>query len=757
MANDTFCELLGYARSELIGIDSRALTPADELPARLAERAEIIAGKSRTSASERRLIRKDGTLLWVHRSLSLVRDPAGRPAYFVSVIKDISARKQDEEVRAYLAAIVDNSNDAIVSRSPDRKVLSWNRAAERLFGYSAAEVMGRNMEFLIPPDREDEARHNRELIDKGRPVANQETVRLAKDGHRIDVSLSQSRINDERGAMAGVAMIFRDITASKQAEETRAYLAAIVDSSNEAIVSRGLDRKILTWNRAAERLFGYTANEAIGQSVSLLIPPDREEESARSRALLARGHAVIDLETVRVTKDGRIIDVALSQSPINDECGVMIGVAVIFRDISERKRKAALMQLLESLARATNEATTPELAMQACVALIGAYGNWTLGRVALYAPGHSSGIPPVSFWRGEDLAHFEEFIRHSEEHSHNLPNGKFVGVAMRERRPVWLEDLALIQSTGRMRIALRFGIRAGFVFPVFVDDEIAGFLEFFATATRAPDTLLLDAIDSVASQLARLIERSRATAKLAELNAELETRVTDRTAELEAANRELSAFTYTVAHDLRAPLRAINGFSSMVLQANENKLDEVSVEQLRRVHAGSERMGRLIDDLLSLSRLSRQPVRRQDFDLSALAQDIIAELAEHDPARKVAVTVAPGMIANGDSGLMRILLENLIGNAWKFTAKTAAPTIDVGYERRDGETVYYVRDNGAGFAMEYAHKLFAPFQRLHRAGEFEGTGIGLATARSIIQRHGGKIWADSAVNAGTTIYFCLGK
>jgi light-regulated signal transduction histidine kinase (bacteriophytochrome) len=248
-----------------------------------------------------------------------------------------------------------------------------------------------------------------------------------------------------------------------------------------------------------------------------------------------------------------------------------------------------------------------------------------------------------------------------------------------------------------------------------------------------------------------------AEAELMALNAELEDRVAQRTAALDHANKELETFSYSVSHDLRAPLRHIGGFSAIVLKANEGKLDAASVDYLKRINAASERMGLLIDDLLALSRVSRQELNKRDFDLSELAVQAANSLVEAHPEREVRVTVRPEMKARGDPGLARIVLENLIGNAWKFTARTSEPWIEVGLEERDGETVYYVRDNGAGFDMKYAHKLFAPFQRLHTDREFQGTGIGLSIVQRIVARHGGRIWAEAEAGKGATFYFTLGK
>ncbi len=226
--------------------------------------------------------------------------------------------------------------------------------------------------------------------------------------------------------------------------------------------------------------------------------------------------------------------------------------------------------------------------------------------------------------------------------------------------------------------------------------------------------------------------------------------------ELEQANKELEAFSYSVSHDLRAPLRGIDGFSKALLDMYGEKLDEEGRRYLNRVRAGTHKMSVLIDDLLNLSRISRAPLRKESISLTELARSVIADLQEKDPARKVTLEIADGLAASGDPRLITVVLVNLLGNAWKFTAKQQEAQIAVGQESKGNESVFTVRDNGAGFDMAYADKLFAPFQRLHLESEFEGTGIGLATVHRVITRHGGRIWAESAVGKGTTFFFTLG-
>ncbi|MGV1097978.1 c-type heme family protein [Thiovibrio sp. JS02] len=252
-------------------------------------------------------------------------------------------------------------------------------------------------------------------------------------------------------------------------------------------------------------------------------------------------------------------------------------------------------------------------------------------------------------------------------------------------------------------------------------------------------------------------ERRRAEAEVRNANEILEERVTERTAQIAAANRELDAFAYSVSHDLRAPLRGIDGFSLALLEDYGDRLDDTARDYMQRVRAGCIRMGDLIDDMLRLSRLSRGEIHAQDVDLSAMAEEIVAELRKTTPARQVAVEITPGIMVRGDAVLLRAVMDNLLGNAWKFTGKIPAARIVVGELREGDRKVVFVRDNGAGFDMAYAGKLFGAFQRLHSPQEFEGTGIGLATVQRIIHRHGGEIRAEGEVGHGATFYFSLEK
>jgi signal transduction histidine kinase len=275
-------------------------------------------------------------------------------------------------------------------------------------------------------------------------------------------------------------------------------------------------------------------------------------------------------------------------------------------------------------------------------------------------------------------------------------------------------------------------------------------------ALRGTPTGKLDEPDILIAAFNEMLEQIQERDQaLRAAHEELEQRVHERTAQLATANKELEAFSYSVSHDLRAPLRSIDGFSLALLEDYGERLDAEGKDHLQRIRAATQRMGMLIDDLLNLSRMTRAEIRKEVVDLSALAHSVITALREAQPERHIECRIEDHLEANADPRLVQVIFENLFGNAWKFTSKRDVALVEFGETRHNGNSAYFVRDNGAGFDSAYSNRLFGAFQRLHGAAEFPGTGIGLATVQRIIHRHGGEVWAEGAVEKGATIYFTL--
>ena len=325
-----------------------------------------------------------------------------------------------------------------------------------------------------------------------------------------------------------------------------------------------------------------------------------------------------------------------------------------------------------------------------------------------------------------------------------------------KEKPEMRDTPLIIITATEQREAVIEGLAAG------ADDFVSKASGFDVLSARVQAQIRRKQIEDEQRRVREALLRSeleaseaRAARELAETRAALAEELSRKNAELAQANRELEAFSYSVSHDLRAPLRTISAFTQAIAEDLGDKLDQRALDHIRRVIAAATRMSDLIDALLELSRISRVPIMRHRVELSTLAAVVVDELRRRDPDRNVDVSIAPDLVVAGDGRLMRILLDNLLGNAWKFTAPRANARIEVGKEVVGDETVFYVRDDGAGFDMTHAERLFEPFHRLHTEGEFKGTGIGLATVRRIVERHGGRIWAEGAVGGGAKLFFTI--
>jgi PAS domain S-box-containing protein len=488
-------------------------------------------------------------------------------------------------------------------------------------------------------------------------------------------------------SLTGIALALPIGRSVEQIERVSRLQAAIIESSNDVIISQSPDGVITTWNKGAERLYGYTAAETIGQPVGLVVPPECKQELLVLLQRVRRGECVEHHETVRVCKDGHRVDVSLALSPLKTERGEIIGTSSIARDITARKQAEKRIAHLASFPE-SNPALVFETDLEGKIT----YAN-----------------PPAlrMFQAGNTNALLRE----------------------------WASLIELFK-TGRER---------GITREVKVDGVF-----FLQEIYHTPEP------NTVRAYLVDITKWKQAEEEIRKLNEELEQRVMERTAELAASNQELEAFTYSVSHDLRAPLRHIDGFSKMLLERYSEHLDAKGRHYLEEVRTGTRTMGQLVDELLALSRIGRQKPRLQVTGLDSLFEEVRSELMQDTGDRQIEWKIASLPFVECDPTLMRQVATNLLSNAVKYTRPRERAVIEVGQMQQGTETVVFVRDNGVGFNMKYADKLFGVFQRLHRAEDFEGTGVGLATVQRIIHKHNGRVWAEAELNQGATFYFTVG-
>jgi PAS domain S-box-containing protein len=578
-----------------------------------------------------------------------------------------------------------------------------NPAWEKTLGFPTAELLSKPfVEFVHPEDRP------ATLAEAGKLAAQEhDTVGFANRYRCADGSykwLVWKARSDQRRRLIYAAA--RDVTDEQRAEEelrrADARFRAAVESSPNGTLMIDRDGLIVLVNREVERMFGYSRDELLGRPIELLLP-----EPLRKRHLEHRATFYADAQTramgagrdlYGLRKDGTKIPVEIGLAPVATEEGIFVLSSIV--DITERKR--AEETLKESKERL-------DLAMESAQ-----MGSWDLDLV------HDTAV--------RSLRHDQIFGYPSlrPEWSSEI----FLTHVLPEDRELVKERFQEAFATGQFEMECRI------LWPDQSVHWIAAQGHVYYNEKREPIRMMGVVRD--------VSERKRAEQILAE-----------RSTQLEAANQELEAFAYSVSHDLRAPLRSIDGFSQVLLEDHGERLEDSGRDALGRVRAAAARMARLIDDLLKLSRVTRAELQRARVDLSEMARGVVAELALSEPDRHVDTRIADGVVVQGDPSLLRLVLENLLGNAFKFTSKTGEARVEFGVERQNGAQVYYVRDNGAGFDAAYADKLFGAFQRLHSEAEFPGTGIGLATVQRIVHRHGGRVWAEGAVDGGATFRFTL--
>ncbi len=520
------------------------------------------------------------------------------------------------------------------------------------------------------------------------------------------------------------------------------------------------DGSTVAINPAGERLTGYRAEELIGHNFwRVLFPGDDYQQIAQGVLDTLEEVDLLDYEMTITTKEGfpRIISWNLISRYEGDELVEFIGFGI---DLTQRRQaeqeREQLLHAHEHRSRhlqlaaevATSVSTlldTQELIAQTVEKIKETFDYYYVGLFLVDESGEYAELRAGTGEAGQEMI--------KAGHKLKVGDGSMIGWSIANGLPRIALDVgqdAVHFSNPRLP-----DTRSEVALPLISRGQRIGALTFQSTAESAFTDNDLVILSVMAEQLAVAIENTRLYEQVQLHAAHLEKSVAERTAELTAVNKELEAFAYSVSHDLRAPLRAIDGFSQALLEDYAASLDSTGLDYLHRVRTATRRMGQLISDLLKLSRLTRGEMHRERVDLSTLASEVLTDLSTLQPERQADCIIAPGLVVDGDIRLLRVALENLLGNAWKFTSKLPYSRIEFGQTEIDGERVFFVRDNGAGFDMSYVGKLFGAFQRLHAVTEFEGTGIGLATVQRVIHRHGGRIWAEGQVEQGATFYFTL--
>ena len=629
----------------------------------------------------------------------------------------IAELEAEEAAATFSSGLVQHLFDGFALLDPKGVHLDVSPALCAMTGFSREELVGVGPPHPYWPPEDHAAMREeltRDLAGHTRPTA---LTFMRKNGERFPVMVAHSRVRDERDAVTAMMATIKDMSelmaAQAELADSERRFRRTFDQAPVGAAIATLDGHFQRVNAALQRMTGYSEDELTTMTfLDITLPEEREHDAELVAQLLRGDNDELVREKRYVRKDGGNTWGLLSVRVARDDAGKPLYFLSMIVDVDDRRHAQEALQDSEKSLREAQR--------------LARIGNWQ--------------------WTvATDTVKWSEELFHIDGRDPDLPAPSFAEMSSCYTPESWQRLSAVVAKT--LQSGESYELDLEMVRP-----------DGTTRHTSARGEATYDAggkIVGLHGTVQDVTDRKRAEDEIRRLNAELEKRVVSRTAQLAAVTAELEAFAYSASHDLRAPLRTIDGFSAMVMEDAADAIGPEDVRHLQRVREAAQRMGRLIDDLLGLSRVARRDLIREQVDVSALAREVADELLAEHEAKVVEVVIAPDMVADADPRLLRVILRNLLDNAWKFTAKHETARVEVGVTDADGERAFFIRDDGAGFDPEHAEHLFGAFQRLHAAGEFEGDGIGLAMVQRLVNRHGGRAWAEGQVEKGATFFFTL--